>query len=85
MNINSIAFNILSIVFSFQLNLFFDLIFENAFKESWNNGVLNFDTFIKAIFNSCDILVVLFSWNNKLLSNYYESFWNDNISIFTIK
>ena len=54
---NSIAFNILSIVFSFQLNLFFDLIFENAFKESWKFGVLNFQTFIEAIFHSCCILV----------------------------
>ena len=55
----SIAFNTLSIVISFQLSLFFNLIFQNAFKESWQNGVLNFETFIKAIFISCAILVSL--------------------------
>ena len=55
----SIAFNILSIVISFQLSLFFNLIFQNAFKEDWQDGVLNFGTFIKAIFISCAILVSL--------------------------
>ena len=53
----SIGFNILSIVLSFQISLFFNLIFENAFYEEWNQGILNFDTFIKALFNSCAILV----------------------------
>ena len=62
----SIAFDILSIVLSFQISLFFNLIFENAFKESWNNGVLNFDTFIKAIFNSCAILVSLGAVHGKI-------------------
>ena len=62
----SIAFDILSIVLSFQISLFFNLIFENAFKESWKNGVLNFDTFIKAIFNSCAILVSLGAVHGKI-------------------
>ena len=62
----SIAFDILSIVLSFQISLFFNLIFENAFKEFWNNGVLNFDTFIKAIFNSCAILVSLGAVHGKI-------------------
>ena len=53
----SIGFNILSIVLSFQISLFFNLIFENAFNEEWHQGILNFDTFIKALFNSCAILV----------------------------
>ena len=56
---NSIAFNTLAIVLSFQLSLFFNLIFENAFKESWKFGVLNFQTFIEAVFQSCCILVSL--------------------------
>ena len=54
---SSIAFNILSIVLCFQISLFFNLIFENAFKESWSKGFLNFKTFIEAIYNSCAILV----------------------------
>ena len=53
----SIGFNILSIALSFQISLFFNLLFENAFNEEWNQGILNFDTFIKALFNSCAILV----------------------------
>ena len=55
----SIIFNSLSIILGFQLSLFFNLIFQNAFKESWKSGVLNFQTFIEAIFNSCSILVSL--------------------------
>ena len=55
----SIVFNTLSIILSFQISLFFNLIFENAFKEYWKYGVLNFKTFIEAIFNSCTILVSL--------------------------
>ena len=62
----SIAFDILSIVISFQISLFFNLIFENAFKESWKSGILNFDTFIKAIFNSCAILVSLGAVHGKI-------------------
>ena len=62
----SIAFDILSIVLSFQISLFFNLIFENAFKESWNYGILNFDTFIKALFNSCAILVTLGAVHGKI-------------------
>ena len=62
----SIAFDILSIVLSFQISLFFNLIFENAFEESWKNGLLNFDTFIKAIFNSCTILVSLGAVHGKI-------------------
>ena len=46
----SIGFNILSIVLSFQISLFFILIFENAFNEKRHQGILNFDTFIKALF-----------------------------------
>ena len=67
----SIAFDILSIVLSFQISLFFNLIFENAFKESWQNGLLNFDTFIKAIFNSCAILVSLGAVHGKISHMQY--------------
>ena len=67
----SIAFDSLSIVLSFQISLFFNLIFENAFKESWSTGVLNFDTFIKAIFNSCAILVSLGAVHGKISHMQY--------------
>ena len=53
----SITINMMSIVLSFQIGLFTNLLWGNAFNEKWINGKLNFDTFIKAIINSATVLV----------------------------
>lgn len=67
----SITINMLAIVFSFQIGLFTNLLWENAFMEKWQNGLLNFRTFIKSIINSCSILVSLGCILGKLSSTQY--------------
>jgi len=51
--------NMVAIALSFQIGLFTNLLWANAFRESWKSGILNYENFIKAIFNSCTILVSL--------------------------
>ena len=53
----SITITMMSIVFSFQIGLFTNLLWANAFNEKWISGTLNFDTFIRAIINSATVLV----------------------------
>ena len=67
----SIAINMTAIAFSFQIGLFTNLLWENAFKEKWKMGVLNFRTFIKSIFNSCSVLISLGCVFGKLSSTQY--------------
>ena len=55
----SIVFNTLAVVISFQIGLFCNLFWENAMNESWKKGILNFQSFIKSLFNSCAVLVSL--------------------------
>ena len=67
----SISINMMAIAFSFQIGLFTNLLWSNAFKEKWQKGVLNFESFIKAIFNSCTTLVSLGCVLGKLSSTQY--------------
>ena len=53
----SITISMMSIAFSFQIGLFTNLLWANAFNEKWISGTLNFDTFIRAIINSATVLV----------------------------
>ena len=53
----SITITMMSIVFCFQIGLFTNLLWANAFNEKWISGTLNFDTFIRAIINSATVLV----------------------------
>ena len=55
----SISINMMTIAFSFQIGLFTNLLWANAFREKWQKGVLNFESFIKSIFNACTTLVSL--------------------------
>ena len=55
----SISINMMAIAFSFQIGLFSNLLWKNAFKEKWKTGILNFESFIKSIINSCTVLVSL--------------------------
>ena len=55
----SITINMMAISFSFQIGLFANLLWENAFKERWKYGVLNYESFMKSIINSCAIIVSL--------------------------
>ena len=55
----SISINMIAIVFSFQIGLFTNLLWKNAFKEKWKAGLLNFKTLIQSNFNSCSVLISL--------------------------
>ena len=52
----SITVNMFTIALSFQIGLFTNLLWANAFREKWKTGILNYQTFIKSIFNSCTTL-----------------------------
>jgi ammonium transporter Rh len=67
----SITINMMGIAFSFQIGLFTNLLWENAFKENWKKGVLNFQTFIKSIISSCSIIISLGCVLGKLSSTQY--------------
>ena len=67
----SISINMMAIAFSFQIGLFTNLLWANAFREKWQKGVLNFESFIKSIFNSCTTLVSLGCVLGKLSSTQY--------------
>ena len=67
----SITINMMGIAFSFQIGLFTNLLWENAFKENWKLGVLNFQTFIKSIISSCSIIISLGCVLGKLSSTQY--------------
>ena len=56
---SSITINMLALAFSFQIGLFANLLWENAFRENWKNGILNFESFMKSIITSCSIIVSL--------------------------
>ena len=49
--------SMMAIALSFQIGLFSNLLWANAFKEKWIKGLLNFRTFIKSIINCCSVLV----------------------------
>ena len=53
----SITISMMAIAISFQLGLFTNLLWANAFKEKWKKGLLNFRSFIKSIINCCSVLV----------------------------
>lgn len=55
----SITINMIAISFSFQIGLFANLLWANSFKEKWQTGVLNFESFIKSIINSCSVIISL--------------------------
>ena len=67
----SISLNMMAIAFSFQIGLFTNLLWKNAFKEKWQKGILNFESFIKSIINSCSILVSLGCILGKLSTTQY--------------
>ena len=67
----SISINMMAIAFSFQIGLFTNLLWANSFREKWQKGVLNFESFIKSIFNSCTTLVSLGCVLGKLSSTQY--------------
>ena len=53
----SITINMMSIALSFQIGLFTNLLWANAFNEKWITGKLNFDSFIRSIINSASVLI----------------------------
>ena len=53
----SMTISMMAIALSFQIGLFSNLLWANAFKEKWIKGLLNFRTFIKSIINCCSVLV----------------------------
>ena len=67
----SISINMMALAFSFQIGLFTNLLWANAFKEKWHKGILNFESFIKSLINSCTILVSLGCVLGKLSSTQY--------------
>lgn len=67
----SITINMMAIALSFQIGLFTNLLWKNAFKESWKKGVLNFKTFIESNIISCSVLVSLGCVLGKLTPTQY--------------
>lgn len=67
----SMAINMMAIAFSFQIGLFSNLLWANAFKERWKKGLLNFESLIKSIINSCTVLVSLSCVIGKLSITQY--------------
>lgn len=55
----SISINILAIALSVQISLLTNLLWENAFKEKFKYGVVNFISYIKAIMNASTVVVSL--------------------------
>ena len=55
----SISINILAIALSVQIGLISNSLWENAFKEKWRLGIINFVAYIKAIMNASTVLVSL--------------------------
>lgn len=55
----SISINILAIALSVQIGLISNSLWENAFKEKWRYGIINFITYIKAIMNASTLIVSL--------------------------
>lgn len=67
----SILINMMAIAFSFQIGLFTNLLWANSFREKWQTGILNFESFMKSVFNSCSILVSLGCILGKLSTTQY--------------
>ena len=68
---SSITINMVAIAFSFQIALFANLLWANAFREKWQTGILNFESFIKSIINSCSVIVSLGCVLGKLSTTQY--------------
>lgn len=55
----SISINALTIALSVQIGLISNSLWENAFKEKWRYGIINFITYIKAIMNASTVIISL--------------------------